>query len=38
MSENNQNQNVAAATPDQSLRDQLATLLDQACAETSKPA
>jgi hypothetical protein len=28
----------AAATPDNSLRDQLATLLDQACAETSKPA
>jgi hypothetical protein len=27
-----------AAAPDQSLRDQLATLLDQACAETSKPA
>ena len=28
----------AAAAPDHSLRDQLATLLDQACAETSKPA
>jgi hypothetical protein len=27
-----------AAAPDHSLRDQLATLLDQACGETSKPA
>jgi hypothetical protein len=28
----------AATTPDNSLRDQLASLLDQACGETSKPA
>ncbi len=28
----------AASTPDNSLRDQLTTLLDQACGDTSKPA